>query len=548
MTAPELILHGGRVFTAAPGAAPDEPPATAVVVQGGRIAAVGDDDLLESAGRGTRTVDLAGGLLVPGFQDAHVHPVFAALELMSCSLAGLDSPAAYLDAIARYARENPGAHWIQGAGWVQSHFPGGMPRGADLDAVLAGRPGLFWSNDGHRAWVNSAALAAAGIDRGTPDPVDGRIGRDADGTPDGVLFEGAVALVSRLLPPALPEDLDAATLHAQRHLHSFGITAWHDAILSRKEDGEDPAEAYLRADRAGALTARVSGALWWDRARGLEQIPDHIERRDRFAGTRFRTPAVKFMQDGIIESETASLLAPYQVDHAHSGLTFIDPAGLREASIALDAAGFQLHYHGIGDRAVREILDAVEAVRAANGPREGRHQLSHVQLVHPDDVPRFAALDVAVNFQPYWASNEPIMLEHTIPVLGAERSRWQYPFGALHAAGARLAAGSDWPVSTPDPIAGIHVAVTRMLPPGHPGRSDEPFLPEQAIDVVTALTAYTAGAAYVNQLDDTGRIAPGYAADLAVLDRDLLEVPADEIGTVQVVETFAEGASVYARS
>lgn len=545
---PELIFHGGRVFT---GPQTGKAPVTAVAVENGRIIDVGDDGVRDLAGPRTRIVNLAGRLLVPGFQDAHAHPVFGALELTTCNLVGLATVEEYLDAVAAYSRSHPHEESLQGAGWTQSPFPGGRPTAALLDRVVPDRPVLLWANDGHRAWVNSAALAAAGIDARTSDPIDGRIDRDDSGRPTGLLFEGAVRRVTDLLPAATPEDLDQAVVRAQDHLHAVGITAWHDAILSRAEDGEDPAEAYLRADRAGRLTARVSGALWWDRRRGLEQVPELIERRERFRGTRFHTPAVKIMQDGIIESETAALLAPYSVPHEHNGLSFIDPELLREVAIALEQAGFQLHFHGIGDRAVRESLDAVSAARAARRrgtpPPDLRHHIAHVQLVDAADIPRFAALEVTANIQPYWASNDPLMVDHTIPVLGDERAGQQYPFGALQAAGARLAAGSDWPVTTPDPIAGIHVAVTRTLPPGHQGRSDKPFLPTEALDVVTALEAYTSGSAHVNHLDDTGRIAPGYAADLVVLDRDLLSIPTDEIGTVRVDETFIDGSSAYAR-
>jgi len=543
---PQLILHGGLVFTGTQAG----PPVTAVAVQDGRIAALGDDALRELAGPRTRVVDLAGRLLIPGFQDAHAHPVFGALELTTCSLVGLATVEEYLDAVAAYSGSHPNDDSLQGAGWTQAAFAGGLPTAALLDRVVPDRPVLLWGNDGHRAWVNSAALAAAGIDAQTPDPTDGRIDRDESGRPTGLLFEGAVRPVLALLPEATPEALDEAVLRAQDHLHALGITAWQDAILSRAEDGEDPAEAYVRADRAGRLTARVSGALWWDRARGVEQIPELVERRERFRGPRFRTPTVKIMQDGIIESETAALLAPYRVAHEHSGLSFVEPELLCEAAIALEAAGFQLHFHGIGDRAVRESLDAVAAARATRSDataRDLRHHIAHVQLVDPADIPRFADLDVTANIQPYWASNDPLMVEHTVPVLGDERAGQQYPFGTLRAAGARLAAGSDWPVSTPDPIAGIHVAVTRTLPAGHPGRADEPFLPGESLDVMTALEAYTSGSAHVNFHDDTGRIARGYAADLVVLDRDLLSVPVDEIGTVRVDETFIDGSTVYTR-
>lgn len=542
----DLLLSGGRVFTAEPGAR----PATAVGVREGRIVAVGGDEVAELAGARTERVDLRGRMLLPGFQDAHIHPAWGALELQRCTLDGLTTRDAVLDRVAAYAAEHPGEEWVLGGGWNMVAFPGGRPTAADLDGVLPDRPALLLSNDKHSAWANSAALRRAGIDASTPDPADGRIVRDDTGNPTGLLVEGAAELVGRLLPPVGQDQLEEALLLAQRRLHAAGITAWHDAILAKPDEEGEPADAYLALLGRGLLTAKVSGALWWDRERGLEQLDDLVALRDRYDAGRFRTPAVKLMQDGIIENRTASLLAPYRDPHGHahgdSGLSFLDPGLLREAAVALDAAGFQLHFHGIGDRAVRECLDAAEAARVANGPRAGRHQISHVQLVDPADIPRFAALDVAVNYQSLWATHEPLMDDHTIPILGDERAARQYPFGDLHRAGARLAAGSDWPVTSPDPLAGIHVAVTRRLPPGHPDRVEEPFLPEQALDLATALTAYTAGAAYVNQLDDTGIIAPGRAADLVVLDRDLFAIPADEIGTARVAATYVDGRMVHA--
>lgn len=517
----------------------------------GRIVEVGDERLRDLAGPHTRLVDLDGRSLVPGFQDAHAHPVFGALELTTCNLVGLATVADYVAAVDAYARSHPYDRTIEGNGWTQSAFAEGRPTATLLDRLAPDRPVLLWANDGHQAWVNSAALAAAGIDERTPDPSDGRIDRDPSGRPTGLLLEGAVRAVRDLIPAATPEALDLAVQRAQAHLHAVGITAWQDAILSRAEDGEDPAEAYRRADEAGRLTARVSGALWWDRHRGVEQIPELVERREHFQGTRFRTPAVKIMQDGIVESQTASMLAPYRVPDEHTGLSFVDPELLCEAAIALESAGFQMHFHAIGDRAVRESLNAVSAARAARSPGvpppDLRHHIAHVQLVDADDIPRFLDLDVTANIQPYWAVNDPLMVEHTIPILDDDRAAAQYPFGRLHAAGARLAAGSDWPVTTPDPVAGIHAAVNRTLPPGHLGRSDEPFLPTESLNVITALKAYTSGSAHVNHLEGTGRISLGYAADLVILDRDLLSVTADEIGTLTVEETFVDGASVYAR-
>ena len=547
MTHADLVFTGGPVFTANT----VRSRASAVAVRGGRIVAVGGDDVRELVGPSTELVDLRGRMLMPGFQDAHVHPVWGGLDMLRCDLSELGTAADYLEAIAGYVAEHASDEWILGGGWQMSAFPGGTPTAAALDAVTGDRPAFFPNRDGHGAWVNSAALRLAGIDRRTPDPADGRIERDADGDPSGTLHEGAMALVNRLLPEEPLERLTDALLLGQRYLHSFGITAWQDAIVGSYGDAGDPGPAYLKAAADGTLTARVVGAIWWDRTQGLEQIPSILERRARYRGGRFAATSVKVMQDGVAENFTASMLEPYCDGHGHftdnSGISFVDPAVLGEAVPMLDAEGFQVHFHAIGDRAVRECLDAVERAIALNGRGDNRHHIAHIQVVHPEDVPRFRELGVAANMQSLWATYEPQMVELTLPFLGEARSAWQYPFGDLLRAGAVLAAGSDWSVSTPDPMAAIHTAVNRTAAPGHEEGEYGAFLPEQAIDLATSLTAYTAGSAWVNHLDDvTGSIEVGKLADLVVLDRDPFAGPADEIGATHALQTFVEGERVFA--
>ncbi|KAB1886664.1 amidohydrolase family protein [Microbacterium maritypicum] len=538
-------VRGGRVFLSDAARS----TARAVAVTAGRISAVGHD-VSALIGPDTEVVDLDGGLLVPGFQDAHVHPVWGGLDMLRCDLSALATREEYLARIAEYAAEHPDDEWILGGGWQMSAFPGGTPTAADLDSVLPDRPAFLPNRDGHGAWVNSRALALAGITRDTADPADGRIERDAGGAPSGTLHEGAMGLVNRLLPVEVPERLVEALLQGQRHLHSYGVTAWQDAIVGTEYgDAGDPLPAYLSAAASGALTGRVVGSLWWDRSRGLEQIDDIVARRDAGTVGRFRARSVKIMQDGVAENFTAAMLEPYCDGHGHpredSGISFVEPELLKEAATRLDALGFTLHFHAIGDRAVRECLDAVEAALVRNGPRGNRHHISHIQVVHPDDIPRFRALDVTANMQMLWATLEPQMVDLTIPFLGEQRSTWQYPFGDLLRSGATLAAGSDWSVSTPNPLAAIHVAVNRRSAPTEWEGDYEAFLPEQAIDLATALVAYTAGSARVNHLDDTGTIAVGMRADLALLDRDPFEHPAEEIGLTEVRGTWVEGERVF---
>ncbi|MFH8384773.1 amidohydrolase [Kitasatospora sp. NPDC018058] len=543
MTKADLVLTRGPVHTGDAA----RTRASSLAVAGERITAVGHDEVRELIGPKTEVVDLTGKLLLPGFQDAHIHAVYGGVELAACDLTGTVGVTEYLERIRAYAEANPGQEWITGSGWSLESFDGGLPTRQLLDSVVPDRPVYLTNRDHHGAWANTRALELAGLTRDTPDPADGRIEREPDGTPAGTLQEGATSLVARLVPATTTAQRLDGLLRAQRLLHSLGITGWQDALLGVFNGQPDPSDAYLAAARSGALTARVSGALWWDRDRGAEQIPELVRRRTELSHGRFRAGSVKIMQDGIAENFTAAMTSPYLdgcgCATGNSGLSFVDPTALRGYVTELDALGFQVHFHALGDRAVREALDAVEAARTANGRRDTRHHLAHLQVVHPDDLRRFARLGAIANIQPLWAAHEPQMDELTIPFLGPERAAWQYPFGALQRAGATLAAGSDWPVSSPDPLAGLHVAVNRMEPEAVDGRV---FLPEQRLDLASALAAYTAGAAHVNGHDDAGTLAVGQLADLVVLDRDILTGPPEEIARARVLRTYVGGELVHA--
>ncbi|MEU7563769.1 amidohydrolase [Streptomyces eurythermus] len=543
-TTADLVFTGGPVHTGSSARS----RATTVAVRGERIVAVGHDEVRELIGPRTEVVDLAGRLLVPGFQDTHAHPVGGGLEMGQCDLSGATTRAEYRERITAYARTHTDAEWITGGGWAMEAFPGGLPTAAELDDLVSDRPVYLVNRDHHGAWVNSRALERAGLDARTPDPSDGRIERHPDGTPTGMLQEGAANLVGRLVPQVTREERVAGLLRAQELLHSLGITAWQDALLGEHANLTDPTDAYLACAEDGTLTARVVGALWWDRARGTEQIEELLARRAAGTRRRLRSTTVKIMQDGVAENGTAALLSPY-LDGCgcvsdNSGISFVPPEDLKTYVTELDAHGFQVHFHALGDRAVREALDAVEAARRANGRTDTRPHLAHLQVVHPDDIGRFRELGATANLQPLWAAHEPQMDELTIPFLGAERASWQYPFGALLRSGATLAAGSDWPVSSPDPLQGIHVAVNRVAPDAPAGTPV--FLPGERIGLHDALTAYTAGSAYANHLDhETGTVAEGFLADLVVLDRDPFAGPPEEIGATRVEQTFVGGQRVF---
>lgn len=530
--------------------------AQAVAVREGVIMAAGtDSEIGELTGPATRVVDLRGRMLLPGFTDAHVHASAGGLERLGCDLSGAHALSEYLEVIARYVAEHPDTEWVTGGGWSMDVFPGGVPSRHDLDRVAGGRPVFLSNRDHHAAWVSSRALEIAGVDAATADPADGRIEREAGNNPAGTLQEGAMNLVERVVPRVTLGQQVAGIEQGQRYLHSLGITSWQEAIVGEYAVIPDCFDAYREAERAGVLISRVVGAQWWPRGAALGHLDEIVRRREATGSGLFRATTVKIMMDGVCENFTASMLTPYLDGHGHetghSGTAFFDPEELKRAVVAIDALGFQAHFHAIGDRAVREALDAVAAARVANGPGGGRHHISHIQVVHPEDLPRFRALDVIANCQPLWACSEPQMTELTLPFLGPVRSSWQYPFGSLSRSGAQLAFGSDWPVSSPNPLWELHTAVNRTVPSGYPyaapGAGDV-FLPPERIDLATALAAATIGSAYVNHQEDVaGSIETGKTADLVVLDRNLFAHPAQEIADAQIDLTFVAGQAVYER-
>jgi predicted amidohydrolase YtcJ len=550
-TSADLVFVNGSVYTVDAARS----WARAVAVRGGGIVAVGtEDDIRELRGARTEVVDLRGGLLLPGFQDAHVHPVSGGVEMLQCDLNEFDSIREYVAAIGDYASAHPDEPWILGGGWSMDAFPGGCATREILDPVVADRPVFLPNRDGHGTWVNSKALELARVTAATPDPPDGRIERRADGEPAGTLHEGAERLVGRLVPAPDADLVYAGLLKGQSYLHAYGITAWQDASV--EDDPRMPNHAaYVRAGGNGDLTARVIGALWWDRQRGLEQIDELRDLRARGSAGRFAATSVKIMQDGVCENFTAGVLEPYRDADGRvtdkRGKSFVDPELLNEAVTRLDAEGYQVHFHALAERAVRECLDAVEVARRVNGPSDGRHLLAHIQVIHPDDLHRFRALGAVANAQPLWAAHEAQMDELTIPFLGEPRWRWQYPFASLVREGATLAMGSDWSVSTPDPLEEIHVGVNRRMSSNYPRRvgTGEVFLPEERLDLPTAVAGFTIGSAYANHLDRvTGSIEVGKLADLVVLDRDVFAHPVDEIADARCLQTFVEGDRVYAAS
>jgi hypothetical protein len=481
-------------------------------------------------------------MVLPGFQDVHVHPISAGIEANACNLNGLDGIDAYVAAIKKYADEHPDEPWITGGGWLMSAFgPGGMARRELIDAVVPGRPVMLSSTDGHTVWVNTRALEIAGITKETPDPPDGRIDRDPKtGEAIGSLQEGAGSLIASKMPPTTDEKREAGLRYAIKHLNGFGITAVQDASVN-----EDDLKAYRKLDEAGDLSLRVVGSIWWERDKGVEQIEGIKRLRSEYTKGRVDAGTVKIMQDGVIENYTAVVLEPYILAGEKNvyGIPMVEPEKLKQAVTQLDAQGFQVHFHAIGDGAIRQALDAVEAARKANGDLGHRHHISHLQLIHPDDVPRFRELGVVANFQPLWAYADEYITELTLPFMTRERAQWLYPIGSVQKSGAVVAFGSDWSVSSANPFEEMETAITRL---GALGDTTEPLLPGESIALPEAIAAFTINAAYTNRIEkDTGSIEVGKLADLIVLDRNLFEIPPADMSDTKALVTLLEGEAVH---
>ncbi|GAA4368788.1 amidohydrolase [Paeniglutamicibacter cryotolerans] len=539
----ELLFVNGAVHTMDP----SHPRSNALAVRGGKIAALGPEALELRTAR-TEVIDLSGKALLPGFQDAHVHPLMGGMQMVSCDLSEVHCLEDYRRIIAEYAAANPEKEWIEGGGWYGDVFEGGFPHRRLLDELIPDRPAYFMSHDAHGAWVNTRALELASISDATPDPDGGIIARDADGQATGMLIEHAAELVSALIPAPGQAEIRRALLAAQAYLHSKGVTAWQDAAVGDALGAPDVFEHYLALEEQGLLTATVTGALWWHRDQGTEQLELFRARRAKATG-RFRATAVKMMLDGVCENLTAAMTRPYRGHPHERGMTLIEPEALCEISRALDAAGFDLHLHAVGDQAVRDSLAALDLPRRPGW--DPRHQLAHLDIIDEKDLAAFARVGAIANIQPLWARQDPVLVETKLPYLDAGHQGMHFAFESMHRAGIPLAMGSDWPVSSPDPLWGVHTAVNRTAPPADPHAADarsqhEPLLAHEAIALDAALHAATAGAAYANRLDaERGWLRAGMIADLVVLDADPHAVWARELGTIGAEQVFVDGSLVY---
>jgi hypothetical protein len=530
-----LILRGGAVYTLDS----KRPWATAIVIQDGRIVYVGDDAGARAFQRpGSRVIALRGRMVLPGFHDAHAHPMSGAIRLLRCRLDDFPTAAKLYKGVSACAAAKPAQAWLIGYGIPQHLFDIGTLNRAKLDALVPDRPAFLTTEDGFAAWVNSKALAIAGIDPEGTDPQIEGVERDPKThKPTGVLKDEATNLVRRHVPKPSEAEYREALRRATAIGNRFGITSIFDASATAAM-----LDAYRAADLADELTVRIVAAQRVDPERGPEQVDDMIARRDQTRGRRFRADAAKIFLDVEISNHSAALLEPYADAPNTRGELLIQTDALNAIVRRLDAEGFLIHMHAMGDRAVRVGLDAIEQAMRANGPRDRRHQIAHIGVADPADIARFCKLGVAANIQPRFAVADDPALIPGQTVLGPARTRWMYPFGSIAACGATIVASSDWPQPSMNPLDEIQAGLTRR-----PLDSSKPAeQPEQRLDRATMLTAYTKNAAWAARAENIdGSIEVGKAADLVVLDRNLFKMKASDIHQARVLLTLLDGEVLY---
>ncbi len=529
-----LVVTRARVWTGDP----DLPWAEAVAVSGEEIVAVGSaEDIASFIGDATEVIESNGGMLVPGFIDAHVHFLAGGSTLASVQLRDAQTPEEFVQRVGAFAETAEPGEWITGGTWDHTNWGGELPRRDWIDSVTQGNPLWISRLDGHMALANSVALKQAGVDADTPDVAGGEIIRDEDGRPTGILKDNAMLLVQEAMPEPTERQLDIYLDAAMRYVAANGVTTVHD-MFDNVADGWVGLETYRRAEARGDLITRIYAVTplgeW-------QKLKDDIDRNGR-GNEWLKTGGVKGFMDGSLGSHTAAMLEPFTDTPDQSGFLLDSLGNLRAMAVGADAAGLQLHIHAIGDKAIRDLLDIFHDVAKSNGDRERRFRMEHAQHIHPDDIPRFAVQDVIASMQPYHAIDDGRWAED---VIGSERARTTYAFKSLIDSGAHVALGSDWYVAPPNPIEGIYAAVNRQT---LDGKNPDGWVPEQKITVEQALRGYTYEGAYASfEEDRKGMIKIGMLADMVLLDRDLTAIPAQTIRETKVLKTVVGGRVVYSR-
>lgn len=536
-----LILVNGKVWTENPA----QPEAHAVALDGGRILAVGDDAAIRKlGGPGTTVIDLHGRLLLPGFNDAHVHFLAGGESLATVQLRTANSPAEFRDRIARFASTLPSGAWLRDGLWDHQRWtPATLPNHQLIDGVTGDHPAFLWRLDGHMALANALAMKLAGVDRNTRDVAGGEIERDKDGNPTGIFKDSATALILRVMPQPTLAEQDESMEAAEREAAAHGVTSVQNMADSPEDEGQPEVfRAFQRFERRGKLTVRIYEAM---------QFRDWKNLADAGIIAPFGTPSLrignlKAFADGAIGSTTAWMDEPFTSKPGSSGLAsrdLLDPAHFYDSLREADKAGLQVSIHAIGDRANRTILDLYARLEKENGPADRRLRIEHAQHLHPADCARFGQLHVIASMQPYHAIDDGRFVES---VIGPERIKSSYAWKSILDGGAVLAFGSDWPVAPLDPVMGIYAAVTRRT---LDGKNPNGWIPEQRITVAQAVHAYTMGSAFAEHQEKVkGSIEAGKLADLVALSDDIFSIAPEAIEKTKVDLTIFDGKIVYRRN
>jgi hypothetical protein len=517
--------------------------AEAMAVKDGEIVFVGSSAEAENwIFDKTEVIDLQGATVLPSFTDGHIHPTGGGLRLLSCDLTDIRSEDEIIAKIKKYAAENPDKEWIIGGGLWLPEVGKGNPSKKVLDKIDSERPIYITSTDGHNAWVNSKALEISGVRKVTKSPLGGVIERNANGEPSGILREYAMNLVAKFKPETSRAEKLLALEESIALAHEYGITSWNDAGV-----GEETIQLYLDLEKQGKLKMDVTLSIMTEIINERKAVDDvlAIYKKYQPMSERINMKSTKILIDGVIEGKTAALFENY-VGEDFAGNAYIPLETYKEMVAAYDSAGFQVHVHACGDKGVNMTFDAFEHAIETNGKSDNRHHIVHLQLMDEKDVNRFKELDVIANLQTLWATPEDSYIsELTIPVLGEKRTEWIYPFGAIANSGAKLANGSDWPVTTLNPFPAMQVAVTRR---GPDSTKREPWTPQHLMKLYDVVEGYTKGGAYLSFSEEMrGTISVGKEANFVILDSNVLDVPNEKLHAIKVNQTVLRGETVFKR-
>ena len=531
--------------------------AQALAIKDGKFIYVGDNEGAASfIGPDTQVIDLGGKLVMPSFFEGHAHYTKATSTVVGINLAGMNTEEEYVEACKGFLADRPGLRLLRGQGYLEACFPGIGPKKEALDKVSTEIPIVIQAETLHSLWANSKAIELAGITKDTPDPKNGRIERKEDGTPSGCFRETAQDLILDSLPDFTVEEYKKGILDFQELAHQYGFTGAYDPWVYANSNA---LEALKELDQEGKLSMHMRGAYWGNPGRGVEQVKELVEARSKDNnGQLFKINAVKLFMDGVLESLTAYLLEPYVQAEGrpedNRGDNIWSVENMNQVIAALDKEGFGIHVHCAGDAAVKQTLDAVEYAQAQNGKRDSRHCITHIFLVDPADVKRFRELGVVAMTNSYWAQIDETYFVNG-SYIGMDRAARTFPLNCFFKEGVVTANASDYPITAvPNPFVGIEIGVTRIAPDNyHPWIFDyedpkfhQPLWPEERAGIEDMIDSFTINQAYANFVEEeTGSIETGKSADMIIVDKNILKIPSEDIGTAVVEETLFQGETVY---